>query len=73
MPQFNHLGPEGIGPLTGRKMGNCKNQQSVDNNTRGRLHLHRHGFSSNYTIEDEKKNLENRLNNLNQIIKERNN
>ncbi|MDD4187599.1 MAG: DUF5320 domain-containing protein [Bacilli bacterium] len=32
MPRFNKTGPDGNGPRTGRKMGNCNlNQKDIEN------------------------------------------
>ena len=30
MPGFNHTGPKGQGPQTGRKMGKCRNTNSIN-------------------------------------------
>lgn len=30
MPQKDHTGPEGEGPLTGRQMGDCKDESSSE-------------------------------------------
>lgn len=39
MPRFNGMGPEGKGPETGRKLGNCSNTEPRDVNNNERLGL----------------------------------
>jgi hypothetical protein len=36
MPQMNHNGPEGKGPMTGRKLGLCRGARSNDTSLLGK-------------------------------------
>lgn len=36
MPRFDRTGPNGDGPMTGRRMGNCIDENTCQNGTRKR-------------------------------------
>ncbi len=72
MPRFDKSGPNGQGAFTGRGLGNCstnqKNSESFRRGLgRGMGRMNRRFGVSNFTpsLEEEKQQLENRLNEVN--------
>ena len=44
MPGFDKTGPEGKGPMTGRKMGRCTDTANTDNNNIQEEDRYRNGY-----------------------------
>lgn len=85
MPGLSGTGPQGMGPMSGRGMGNCNPQNSTNNQNspmfgRGMGFGRRGSFGRgcgrgfgrgmNYSIQDEKEMLEARLDVINKNLKE---
>lgn len=66
MPGYNHLGPEGMGPMTGRGMGECSKVSQRGSRNFGRNHMN--GRRQNYSLQDEKAFLEDRLSKINKEL-----
>ncbi len=66
MPGYNHLGPEGNGPMTGRGRGTCAKSTNAFQGRGQRLHRNRDSYIS---LETEKSLLEKRLSEINQELK----
>jgi hypothetical protein len=72
MPRRDSSGPTGQGPLTGRALGNCRTQSSTTTEYRrgngrglGRSFKNVSIFSNVPSLENEKKDLEERLREIN--------
>lgn len=66
MPRYNHLGPQGLGPMTGRRQGLCGKSSIEQNESYGRGRMNRN--RQDYTLQEEKEILENRLKTINQAL-----
>lgn len=59
MPRYNHLGPQGLGPMTGRRQGLCGKSSSEPFESMGRGRMNR--YRQDLTLQEEKEILESRL------------
>lgn len=67
MPGYNHTGPNGLGAMSGKGNGTCRNQ--TPRNIDGR----RHQFRNPIDLTQEKQILENRLKIINQTLNKESN